>query len=882
MASHSRDDRAPNSADADLSRPKVSFETQRRLAALLLRGKLEQEYGGNRPSSAPPGKLTFGEEDMTPPTSADSDFAVLAALRSSSLKQLLRLGSLSFDRVSANAASPTRRSAGDKTPRNENGPGRDVPHFTGRGAESPALGHHELRPSHRETKMLTASVLSPQLHRTEADFLNVAIPSQGALNGNHQDMPVSAPLINVAPHPMRRKTPSPGGGGALEVRVQRAPSSAVTDFGEFPAARENAQTLGGRDTLGVGPPRSPRSAFTDFGEFPAARGDEAELGGLRRLRSPRGPRPDLHPNTPSHRDQFGQLASGNPYGNLLSASPFPWDARTPTFTPTLGDRAFWLDKFVPPERPRSTPPPSMYLPGEEEQQPHRPEGFSFTEAREMNGRSPMRSPSGPPASMVPQVHISQASPLPHSQASPLPHGGERISGAEHVAPFRRREPSYHEGHSIVPVVSVSPVSPERGRQQRSSADYPSTSRRQHPQQSVPSSAPQVVVNAPVARQSKSPISAKAKSPTAGVPGKFANQWNAVLEDFRTNKGRQYELRHIAGFVAWFAGDQNGSRFIQQKLETATDEEKAATFNEILPCALQLATDTFGNYVIQKLFEFGTEAQRVALAKQIAGYVLPLTLQMYGCRVIQKALEYLPRGNQLALLRELEGEVVGCVKDQNGNHVIQKAVDCLPSEQIPFIFGAFVGQVGHLSAHPYGCRVVQRILVRCQEDEKRSRLLQELHQLTTTLAVDQYGNYVVQHILQHGTAADRSAVIAKVKEHVAALSTHKFASNVVEKCLAYGTREDRHALIEEVLSPLPEGECALTIMMKDKFANYVVQRILDVVEGEQRNRILDATAQVLPALRKIAHGKHIISRVEKLARAINYPLSQAPPPSFGGR
>lgn len=50
-----------------------------------------------------------------------------------------------------------------------------------------------------------------------------------------------------------------------------------------------------------------------------------------------------------------------------------------------------------------------------------------------------------------------------------------------------------------------------------------------------------------------------------------------------------------------SADQYGSRFIQQKLETATLEEKNMVFQEIFPQALSLMTDVFGNYVIQKVF-----------------------------------------------------------------------------------------------------------------------------------------------------------------------------------------------------------------------------------------------------------------------------------------
>jgi pumilio RNA-binding family len=47
----------------------------------------------------------------------------------------------------------------------------------------------------------------------------------------------------------------------------------------------------------------------------------------------------------------------------------------------------------------------------------------------------------------------------------------------------------------------------------------------------------------------------------------------------------------------FSGDQHGSRFIQQKIESASSEEKQMIFDEIVPDnTLQLVQDVFGNYV----------------------------------------------------------------------------------------------------------------------------------------------------------------------------------------------------------------------------------------------------------------------------------------------
>ena len=55
-------------------------------------------------------------------------------------------------------------------------------------------------------------------------------------------------------------------------------------------------------------------------------------------------------------------------------------------------------------------------------------------------------------------------------------------------------------------------------------------------------------------------------------------------------------------------------------------------------------------------------------------------------------------------------------------------------------------------------------------------------------------------------------------------------------------------------------------MKDQFANYVVQKVLETVDDHQRELILSRIKVHLNALKKYTYGKHIVARVEKLVVA----------------
>ncbi|CAF0863631.1 unnamed protein product [Brachionus calyciflorus] len=344
--------------------------------------------------------------------------------------------------------------------------------------------------------------------------------------------------------------------------------------------------------------------------------------------------------------------------------------------------------------------------------------------------------------------------------------------------------------------------------------------------------------------------------------KLAQNRSRLLEDFRTNRQPHLQLRDIINHFVEFSMDQHGSRFIQQKLERASPAEKDLVFREILPSSHLLMTDVFGNYVIQKFFEHGSPEHKAAFASKLRGNVLSLALQMYGCRVIQKALESISSEQQIEMARELEGNIVKCIEDQNGNHVIQKCIECCNPKAIDFIVSDVLKQVYHLSTHPYGCRVIQRILEHCDLEQTKP-ILDELHSCTERLVQDQYGNYVIQHVLEHGNQEDKSSIINELKGRVLILSQHKFASNVIEKCVTHANRAERAALIEEVCAGSDTtSNCSLYTMMKDQYANYVVQKMIDVAEPAQRKVLMHKIRPHIHSLRKFTYGKHILAKLEK--------------------
>ncbi|KAL5215828.1 hypothetical protein ABZP36_007229 [Zizania latifolia] len=340
----------------------------------------------------------------------------------------------------------------------------------------------------------------------------------------------------------------------------------------------------------------------------------------------------------------------------------------------------------------------------------------------------------------------------------------------------------------------------------------------------------------------------------------ANCFEAPSLDIANRNGTgAVELVNVVGRVTEVSMDQYGSRFIQQKLEDASDDDREKIFPEILSNAIALTTDVFGNYVIQKFFEFATENQLSQLADKLRCHFLELSFQMYGCRVVQKVIEVVDLERKISIVGELKNSVLVCIADQNGNHVIQKCIECVPEDRIPFVIEDILKKIYLLCTHQYGCRVIQRVLEYCHDPATQSAVMDEIIKQAFDLTEDKFGNYVVQHVLQHGKPEERSSIIQKLSGQAVILSQQKYASNVVEKCLSFGTPDERDGLIREIVS---SGQ-TFQGLMKDQFGNYVVQRVLQTCDDKYLEVILSSIKMHLNELKNYTFGKHIVARVEKL-------------------
>ncbi|RKP34971.1 armadillo-type protein [Dimargaris cristalligena] len=297
-------------------------------------------------------------------------------------------------------------------------------------------------------------------------------------------------------------------------------------------------------------------------------------------------------------------------------------------------------------------------------------------------------------------------------------------------------------------------------------------------------------------------------------------------------------------------DQHGCRFLQKQLEESPEKNVPVIFKEVFPHFVELMTDPFGNYLCQKLVEYCNDEQRTQIVDIVASELINISLNMHGTRAVQKMIEFLSNKAQIrAAIIALKASVVPLIKDLNGNHVIQKCLNRLTSEENQFIYDA-------VATHRHGCCVFQRCIDHASEPQKH-QLVREVTANALMLVQDPFGNYVVQYVLDLNRPDFADPLIRQFTRDVCALSMQKFSSNVIEKCIRAAEASTRRLLVADLLT-----NPHLEDLLKDSFANYVIQTALDFSDQEQRTQLIEAIRPILPAIRNTPYGKRIQSKIQR--------------------
>ncbi|KAF1802224.1 armadillo-type protein [Mucor lusitanicus] len=319
-------------------------------------------------------------------------------------------------------------------------------------------------------------------------------------------------------------------------------------------------------------------------------------------------------------------------------------------------------------------------------------------------------------------------------------------------------------------------------------------------------------------------------------------------------------------------DQQASIFMQQKLKCATTEQKQLIFKATLEQAYELMTNRFGNFLIQRQLELGTPEQIEALVQKMKGHILELTCEPFGCHVVQRALDCVDETSKASLVSELLVRIPETITHKYACHVWQKVFEIRwqhapPPPIMKHIHQALEHQWDRVALDETGSLVIQNIFENMTEADKRPILNEVLNNIVP-IAKGQWGNWVVQHVLEHAEKShDREKAFQIVIDESVQLSMDQFASKVVEKALRIGGQQFMKKFIQYISSNNANSRprMALIDIASDQYGNYVVQWLINNACEDQKVFICRLIKRHMVSLRGSKYGQRVAFLVDKVLR-----------------
>ena len=341
--------------------------------------------------------------------------------------------------------------------------------------------------------------------------------------------------------------------------------------------------------------------------------------------------------------------------------------------------------------------------------------------------------------------------------------------------------------------------------------------------------------------------------------------NYVNGKNQTNEAKPIaEDKYILDNLTIFLKEQNKCRIVQEKLEEKKNDPNfiGKFFHNIESVLFEIINHQFGNYVIQKFFDIMINQKNKTLITsffaKIQNELFKISVNSYGTRVFQKALEKLDESNYENFETEelntiihnlIEKHLFPLCFDKNGNHVFQKIIRLFPKTKNDFIYNQLNQSAIEICKLKQGATILQTALKYANESQKSS-LLHTILDDISTLINDEYGNYIIQFILDLKEKEYNEIIFTYITKNTLSLSKKKFSSNVIDKSIIQDD-ELSIKLIKHMIDSkvIPE-------MIKDQYGNYVIQKALTVTSGSIFMSIIKQIQPVVQTLKQSNIGRKI--------------------------
>ena len=243
-------------------------------------------------------------------------------------------------------------------------------------------------------------------------------------------------------------------------------------------------------------------------------------------------------------------------------------------------------------------------------------------------------------------------------------------------------------------------------------------------------------------------------------------------------------------------------------------------------------NTYGNYFFQQLIKDSEKDLISLIINYISDTFVNISKDYSGTFSLQALLDEVSSfEDEQKILNYIKYHELEMAYDKCATHVLQKLILLFPDTHRIELNKIILNNLKELCIDPNGICLVKNFIRSNTLINDKKRLNQEFVKNLVYLAVNPFGNYGIQFLIENWDKDSLIDIKNKVVENIFKLSLEQFSSNVVEKAIELFDEEYREKIIRKLCF---EGN--VTTLLKSKFGRFVLYKAINYMKSDLRNEM----------------------------------------------
>ena len=301
------------------------------------------------------------------------------------------------------------------------------------------------------------------------------------------------------------------------------------------------------------------------------------------------------------------------------------------------------------------------------------------------------------------------------------------------------------------------------------------------------------------------------------------------------------------FIMNSFNNQKTTILFQRVILEASEEFIDKILSELEGMFITIMQNKNGNYFSSDLLKTCNETQRIKILKEIYPKISKICLNEYGTHPIQTLIQLSKSEEEHKLILYSFNDAETILKtsiNSNGSYVIQKIINFIPEERRKYFNELVLQNIKELSLDMYGICVVKQFMLFTKDSAIIDEIFNNIINNFINVSQNQYGNYLIQFLLQKWWHEYQCAFIKKlIYDNFIILSCNQFSWYICDLYINLSNNDEKKFLMASFLSnyskikPNNNNDNKNTISdysSQNKYCNNVVKKLRDCLDTNNNN------------------------------------------------